>query len=165
MHAHKQTNKHTHTRTHTRTHTDFLRFVGLDPQDSPVVYQANAFDYLRGDWVPLGLKSDKISKKNTFSEARNRLSLSLPLSLSSSSYFPSFSKQKSPHKWYSQLELSIRKLTVALAKRLGVPPSRACTTRLYEPTLSRSRSALVEIIPVLGSTVKTSESKWKHSSY
>ena len=62
----------------------------------PMVYPANALDSrLRGDWVPLGSSPIK-SQKSIFGLAtRNHLSLSLLLSFSSSSYFLSFSKQKS----------------------------------------------------------------------
>ena len=61
-----------------------------------MVYPANAFDSrLRGDQVPLGSSPTKSQKRLFELAARNRLSLSLPLSFSSSSYFLSFSKQKS----------------------------------------------------------------------
>ena len=64
-------------------------------EDGPAVYQANAFDSrLRGDLVPLGSSPTKSQKRLFGLAARNRLSLFLPLSFSSSSYFLSFSIQK-----------------------------------------------------------------------
>ena len=64
-------------------------------EDGPVVYPANAFDSrLRGDKVPPGSSPTKIKKILLGLAARKRLSLSLPLSFSPSSYFLSFSIQK-----------------------------------------------------------------------
>ena len=64
-------------------------------EDSPVVYLANTFDSrLRGDSVTLGSSPTKPQTRLFELADHNRLSLSLPLSFSSSSYLFSFSKQK-----------------------------------------------------------------------
>ena len=71
--------------------------IGPSTENSLVMYPPNAFDSrLRGDKVPLGSSPTKSQKKRLFGlAARNRLSLSLPLSFSSSSYFLSYSIQRS----------------------------------------------------------------------